>query len=71
MQSGLTTDGSQGERANQPTAKWVRKTSMQQLTLDLHKQKETFLQVQQYFTNQGASSSKIEDKKRERVMISL
>jgi len=33
--SGLTTNGAQEERAKQPTAEWVRKTSMKQPTLDL------------------------------------
>ena len=54
-----------------PTVEWVRKTSMKQPTLDLQKQKETFLQVQQDFTDHGASSSNIEDRKREPTMISL
>ena len=44
---------------------------MKQPTLDLQKQKETFLQVQQDFTDQGAPSSRIEDNKREPTMILL
>ena len=64
-------DGAQEERAKKHTVEWVRKTSMKPPTLDLQKQKETFLQVQQDFTDKGASSSKIEDKKRELAMISL
>ena len=64
-------DGAQGEKVNHPTTKWVWKTSTKQPTLDLQKQKETFLQVKEYFCDQGASSSRNEDKKREPATISL
>jgi hypothetical protein len=67
----LTTDGAQGEKVKKPITKWVQKTSMKQPTLDLQKQKETFLQVRQDWTDQGTSSSSIEDKKREPMTISL
>ena len=65
------TNGVQGEKANQPTAEWVRKTSTKEPMLDLQKQKETFLQVKEDFCDQGVSSSRSEDTKREPMTIPL
>lgn len=71
MQSGLVIDGAQVESVKQPTTEWVQKSIMKPPTFDLHKENQTFIQVQRDFCDMGPSCSKNDDKRKGVVSIPL
>ena len=69
--SGLNIEGIPEKQEHHPIAEWVGPTTMKEPILDLQKQKETFLQVKQYFCDKGSSSSHTKDIRREPTKIPL
>jgi hypothetical protein len=71
MRGGLVTNDAQSIGVKQSTAEWVRKSIVKSPTFDLHKEKETFLQVRRDFYDVEASASKTNYKEKEIVSIPL